>query len=117
MAGGPTHRRHSRLNIYHEFLHHWPTFFHLNIIALCARPFGSVSEMNGRILMNYQTVMSPDDDLWIIGDVEVERSEKSDQLSIMLHSISVRKHLVIKYCAAKTPMLSLRAKVGRGETG
>jgi calcineurin-like phosphoesterase family protein len=71
-----------------------PHFFHQNIIEFCNRPFGSVTEMNGRILSNYQSVMTPEDDLWIIGDVAVVSIDAADKLTGMLSSIPGRKHLV-----------------------
>lgn len=72
-----------------------PHFFHERILEFCDRPFTSISEMNGRILAHYQASVGPDDDLWIVGDVAMVRSDIADQLSAMLQSIPGRKHLVI----------------------
>ena len=72
-----------------------PHFFHQNIIEFCNRPFTSVAEMNGRILSNFQSVMTPADDLWIIGDVAVVSIDAADKLTAMLRSIPGRKHLIV----------------------
>jgi calcineurin-like phosphoesterase family protein len=71
-----------------------PHFFHANIIEFCNRPFTSVTEMNGRILSNYQSVMTPKDDLWVLGDVAVVSIDAAEKLTGMLSSIPGRKHLV-----------------------
>jgi calcineurin-like phosphoesterase family protein len=72
-----------------------PHFFHQNIIEFCNRPFTSVGEMNGRILSNYQSVMTPADDLWVLGDVAVVSIDAAEKLTAMLNSIPGRKHLVV----------------------
>ena len=45
--------------------------FHNEIIQLCNRPFKDVSEMNGKILKNFQEVIGKDDFLFILGDVSI----------------------------------------------
>ncbi|MBR2655575.1 MAG: metallophosphoesterase [Loktanella sp.] len=72
-----------------------PHFFHERILEFCDRPFTSIGEMNGRILAHYQASVGPDDDLWIVGDVAMVRSDMADQLSAMLQSIPGRKHLIV----------------------
>ncbi|VVT22653.1 putative phosphoesterase or phosphohydrolase [Roseovarius sp. EC-HK134] len=71
-----------------------PHFFHSNILKFCKRPFGSVGEMNRKILHNYQSTVSDDDDLWILGDVAVVHVDAAPELSAMLASIPGRKHLI-----------------------
>jgi len=71
-----------------------PHFFHENILKFCKRPFGSVGEMNRKILHNYQSTVSDDDDLWILGDVAVVHVDAAPELSAILASIPGRKHLV-----------------------
>ena len=45
-----------------------PHFGHSRIIGFCNRPFASAAEMDCHLLRQMQTAMSPDDDLWILGD-------------------------------------------------
>lgn len=71
-----------------------PHFFHENILKFCNRPFASVGEMNSRILSNFQSVMTPADDLWIVGDVAVVSIDAADKLTSMLRSVPGRKHLI-----------------------
>lgn len=44
-------------------------FNHRNIIRLCDRPFDDIVEMNESIIENFNAVVRPDDDLYILGDV------------------------------------------------
>ena len=71
-----------------------PHFGHDRIIEFCRRPFRSAAEMDALILANYQSAVSPDDDLWIIGDLAVCHSQDAPHLESMLASIPCRKHLI-----------------------
>lgn len=44
-------------------------FCHRNIIRLCDRPFDDIYEMNEAIIANFNSVVKPCDDLYILGDV------------------------------------------------
>ena len=46
-----------------------PHFYHRNVIQYCGRPFTTVDEMNQTILRNINTVVMPDDTLYLVGDV------------------------------------------------
>ena len=66
---------------------------HANIITYCNRPFASVEEMNHTIISNWNSVVSPDDTVYFLGDFcfgrpgkEVSRSYKS-QLNGHIHLI------------------------------
>ncbi|PWK58003.1 hypothetical protein [Roseicyclus mahoneyensis] len=45
-----------------------PHFGHARIIDFCNRPLASIAEMDSHILTRMQAAMTPDDDLWVIGD-------------------------------------------------
>lgn len=44
-------------------------FFHKNIIKYCDRPFESVENMNDRIISQWNSIVSPDDIVFHLGDV------------------------------------------------
>lgn len=44
-------------------------FDHANIIDLCARPFGSVEEMNLSLVERWNAVVGDEDEVWCLGDV------------------------------------------------
>jgi len=46
-------------------------FFHRNVIVYCARPFATVEEMNGVLVENWNRVVSPDDDVYCLGDLSL----------------------------------------------
>ena len=71
-----------------------PHFGHDRIIEFCGRPFGSSAEMDSAILANYQSAVSPVDNLWIVGDLAVCHSDNAPRLVSMLASIARKKHLV-----------------------
>ena len=46
-----------------------PHFGHRRICELAARPFTDVTTMNEMIVANWNSVVSPDDEAWILGDI------------------------------------------------
>lgn len=68
---------------------------HERIIEFCGRPFQSVTDMNARIIANFQALVAQDDDLWIIGDFAFGRSDSIERFESWFHSLPGRKHLVI----------------------
>jgi calcineurin-like phosphoesterase family protein len=72
-----------------------PHFGHSRIIEFCKRPFASVGEMDSHILTRMQAAMTPEDDLWIVGDFAFGGSDQASRLDGYLASIPGRKHLVI----------------------
>lgn len=44
-------------------------FGHYNIIRLCHRPFESVEEMNETLIRNWNSVVSPEDHVYVLGDL------------------------------------------------
>ena len=43
-------------------------FWHTNIIRFCNRPFASVEEMNEALIRNWNEIVSPDDEVYCLGD-------------------------------------------------
>ncbi|MCL2053203.1 MAG: metallophosphoesterase [Oscillospiraceae bacterium] len=43
-------------------------FCHAKIISLCNRPFNDVNEMNNRLIRNWNSIVSNNDDIYILGD-------------------------------------------------
>lgn len=44
-------------------------FGHTNVIKFCDRPFLDVEEMNNKIINTLNEYVSPEDELWILGDI------------------------------------------------
>jgi len=43
-------------------------FFHANVIKYCDRPYGSVEEMNQALIDNWNSVVTDDDTVYVLGD-------------------------------------------------
>jgi calcineurin-like phosphoesterase family protein len=56
-------------------------FSHVRINELAGRPFSSVEEGNEVMVENWNRVVSPTDDVWVIGDFVM--GQKSETLSIV----------------------------------
>jgi calcineurin-like phosphoesterase family protein len=67
-------------------------FGHNNIIAFCQRPFDSVDEMNECLINNWNSVVTDDDEVWVLGDVCMGKLDDSlnliNELNGTLHLIS-----------------------------
>lgn len=66
-------------------------FGHENIIRLCNRPFSSVEEMDRVMIQNWNSVVRPNDDVYIGGDICFRSANPLE----ILDSLNGRKHLVI----------------------
>lgn len=51
-------------------------FDHQNIISFCNRPFGSVDEMNRRLVENWNSVVDEDDRVYFLGDMTYGRRRR-----------------------------------------
>lgn len=67
-------------------------FFHENVIKFCNRPFGSVEDMNYRLIKNWNSVVGPEDHLWFLGDFSFGTVENTKKILYQLNGI---KHLII----------------------
>lgn len=67
-------------------------FGHENIIRQCERPFSNVDEMNKTLIRNWNSKVSKEDDVYILGDVAYR--SKEDVASIV-NRLNGRKHLIV----------------------
>ncbi|MBB1549821.1 metallophosphoesterase [Candidatus Saccharibacteria bacterium] len=66
---------------------------HTNIIKYENRPFTSVEEMNNTIIDNINYRLTPDDELYILGDFTLEKNPH--RVSELIKRIKCKKHLII----------------------
>lgn len=53
-----------------------PHFGHTNIIRLCKRPFETVEQMNETLIDNWNSIVSPGDNVYLLGDVFLHMTQK-----------------------------------------
>lgn len=65
---------------------------HEGILKYCHRPFASVEEMNRTLIRNYNAVVTPDDTVYILGDLsyKIPVSEANGMIS----RLNGHKHLI-----------------------
>lgn len=66
-------------------------FYHEKIIAHCSRPFKNEQEMNEKIISNWNSVVKPDDEIFVLGDVTMKGPE---QAFAVLSQLSGHKYLI-----------------------
>ncbi len=66
---------------------------HLGIISMCQRPFRNLEEMHRTIIQNWNTRITPEDEVYIVGDVAY-RCQMPD-LETYLKQLPGHKHLII----------------------
>jgi len=64
---------------------------HSNIIKLCNRPFADVNEMNNSLIANWNSRITNNDTVYIVGDLYF-RAENPESLIVQLKG---KKHLII----------------------
>lgn len=64
---------------------------HANIIKLSNRPFASVEKMDINIIKNWNSVVTNQDDVYIVGDI----SFKAKNIEQYLEQLNGRKHLIV----------------------
>jgi calcineurin-like phosphoesterase family protein len=62
-----------------------PHFGHYNIIEYAARPFQTSAEMDAAIIANWNQVVTPDDHVFLLGDVAIQNPEKTHEILHRLH--------------------------------
>lgn len=67
-------------------------FGHTNVIRYCDRPFASVGEMDAALAGAWNTVVAPEDEVWVLGDLAMGRIAESLPLA---GKLAGRKHLVL----------------------
>ena len=70
-----------------------PHYSHRNIIRMSRRPFDDVDDMNQTMIRNHNSVVSNDDDVFIIGDFMW--SSKVAETNDLLGKLRGRKHLIV----------------------
>ena len=70
-------------------------FGHKNIIRLENRPFENLAEMHSKMISNWNSVVEPDDDTWIVGDFIGGQKIHSEAVKIIVNQLNGRKHLVL----------------------
>lgn len=60
-------------------------FGHANIIRYCGRPFFDVGQMNAKLVDNWNSVVGPDDEVWVLGDVAMGSIDHSLALVVRLN--------------------------------
>lgn len=69
--------------------------YHNNMINYASRPFGGLNEMHSHITKAFNSILTTDSDLYIVGDVTLLSSEFGGRIKKALAAINGRKHLVI----------------------
>ena len=62
-------------------------FGHKNIIKYCDRPFGNTTEMNEAIVTNWNSVVKPEDIVYILGDISFASVQETTKLLSQLNGI------------------------------
>ena len=69
-----------------------PHFGHANVIWLCDRPFDDVEEMDRVIMENWNSRVSDEDEVYLLGDLAFRNTRPVEEY---LSSLKGRKHLII----------------------
>lgn len=73
-------------------------FGHNNIIKYCNRPFQNSDEMDITIINNWNKIVNPDDEVYILGDFALIKAEndklKFNRLCFLTNSLNGNKHLL-----------------------
>lgn len=68
-------------------------FFHEKIISVAKRPFSSLEEMHETIIYNYLNVVTPQDDVYFLGDFAF-RYDSVDEVNNILKRLPGKKYLI-----------------------
>ena len=67
-------------------------FGHENSIRFCNRPFADVNEMNRTLIKNWNAKVTPDDDVYVLGDFAYRCATSVRNIARQLNG---KKHLVV----------------------
>lgn len=70
-------------------------FFHDNIIRYSNRPWKNAAEMNEGIIRNWNAVVQPGDNVYILGDVAMGGRSKAETLATYLDRLNGNKFLIL----------------------
>lgn len=57
-----------------------PHFGHENIIKYCDRPFANAEEMDETLIANWNSVVGPNDEVWVLGDIFFCHEQRAIQI-------------------------------------
>lgn len=69
--------------------------FHENIIKYCDRPFKNAEKMWRAIKRNWNAVVQPGDEVWVLGDLTLKKSNHIALLAKMIGELNGTKHMVV----------------------
>lgn len=64
-------------------------FNHTNIIGYCSRPFSSLKEMNERMIEEWNSRVSPQDTVYVVGDFFLGERDAGVRIGLSLHGKKV----------------------------
>jgi len=70
-------------------------FWHQNILRYCNRPFSNIKEMNNKLIIRYNSLVSEDDKCYFIGDFSMVKSNEHRRLQPILDKLKGRKILIL----------------------
>ena len=71
-----------------------PHFGNDAIIQHCNRPFKNASHMDKQLIRNFNSVVSNDDDLYIVGDVSLRTSQYRHYYEMLFQKLNGRIHII-----------------------
>lgn len=66
-------------------------FHHTNIIRICNRPFEDVAQMNRRLIQNWNDVVRPEDEVYVLGDFTLKGM---DAIPDLVGQLKGKKYLI-----------------------
>ena len=70
-----------------------PHFGHVNILQLSNRPFNTIQEHDDTLIKNWNNVVKPTDEIYILGDLTMSKDGK--YANSLLSKLNGRKYLII----------------------
>lgn len=73
-----------------------PHYWHANVIKYCNRPFKDVGQMNETLLNGYNSLVSPEDTVYFLGDILFPKGHETKAgKHPILDSLNGKKHLIL----------------------